>query len=121
MDAVMNATLTKWGNRQGFRVPKEACDLLGVDVGARAKMVVDPVNSQLLITFEQPKRKFQRTVNDYPLHVRISDNDADVRCGVCVEQTRAVDLSARPCKWLGELSVEDMNEVLNPLGSVFGI
>ena len=61
MDAVMNATLTKWGNSQGFRVPKEACDLLGVDLGARAKMVVDSANSQLLIRFEQPKRKFQRT------------------------------------------------------------
>jgi antitoxin MazE len=61
MDAVMNTTLTKWGNSQGFRVPREACDLLGVGLGAKAKMVVDSANSQLLLTFEQPKRKFRRT------------------------------------------------------------
>lgn len=61
MDAVMDATLVKWGNSQGLRVPKEACDLLGIDLGAKAKMVVDSASSQLLITFEQPKRQFQRT------------------------------------------------------------
>ena len=61
MDAIMPATLVEWGNSQGLRVPKEACDLLGVDLGAKAKMVVDSASSQLIITFEQPKRQFQRT------------------------------------------------------------
>ena len=78
----------------------------------------DAFNMRSSMTFVSP---ITSTMNDYPLHVHIADNDADVRGCVCVEQTRAVDLSARPCRRLGELSVEDMNEVLNLLGSVFGI
>ena len=61
MVAVMETTLVKWGNSQGFRVSKEACELLGVDLGAKAKMKVDAAASQIVLTFEQPKRKFHRT------------------------------------------------------------
>ena len=78
----------------------------------------DAFNMRSSMIFVSP---ITSTVNDYPLHVRITDNDADVRGCVRVEQTRAIDLSARPCKRLGEMSVGDINEVLNLLGSVFGI
>lgn len=78
----------------------------------------DAFNIRSSMTFVAP---ITSTVNDYPLHVRIKDEDADVNGCVCVEQTRAVDLSARPRMKLGELCVDDMNEVLNLLGSVFGI
>ena len=61
MVAVMETTLVKWGNSQGFRISKEACELLGVDLGAKATMKVDSIASQLVLTFEQPKRKFHRT------------------------------------------------------------
>ena len=72
----------------------------------------------MLSTFVSP---ITSTVNKYPLHLRIDVEDADIRGCVCVEQTRALDLSARPCSKLGELDVDSMNEVLNLLGSVFGI
>ena len=78
----------------------------------------DAFNIRSSMTFVSP---ITSTVNDYPLHVQIEDDDADIRGSVCVEQTRAVDLAARPCKKVGELRVEDMDEVLNLLGSVFGI
>ena len=61
MVAVIETTLVKWGNSQGFRVSREACELLGVELGAKAEMRVDSDTSQLVITFEQPERKFHRT------------------------------------------------------------
>ena len=61
MEAVLDTTLAKWGNSQGFRVPKEACELLGISLGSKAKMSVDTTSSSLLLTFEQPERKFHRT------------------------------------------------------------
>ena len=61
MDAVMETTLVKWGESQGFIVPKEACELLGIKLGAKAKMQVEPTTSQLILNFEQPKRKYRRT------------------------------------------------------------
>ena len=78
----------------------------------------DAFNMRSSMTLVSP---ITSTTNDYPLHVRIDDDDIDVRGCVCVEQTRAVDLSARPCQKLGELRADAMNEVLNLLGSVFGI
>ncbi len=56
----MQATLVKWGNSQGLRVPVEACEALGVSVGACADMQVDPATSTLTIRFEQPERHYAR-------------------------------------------------------------
>lgn len=61
------------------------------------------------------------TVNNYPLHLRFEDEVSGISGCVCIEQVRSLDLSARPCEKVGELGVDDMNEVLNLLGSVFGI
>ena len=61
MVTVTETTLVKWGNSQGIRVSKETCELLGVGLGAKAKMQVNATASQLILTFEQPKRKFHRT------------------------------------------------------------
>ena len=56
----MQATLTRWGNSQGLRVPLEACNALGVTVGARAELQVDPATSTLTVKFEQPTRRYAR-------------------------------------------------------------
>ena len=56
----MQATLTRWGNSQGLRVPLEACNALGVTVGARAELQVDPATSTLTVKFEQPTRHYAR-------------------------------------------------------------
>lgn len=78
----------------------------------------DAFNLRSSMTFVAP---ITSTNNGYPLHVPVRTEDADLHGYVCVEQTRAMDLSARPCEKVGEISVDDMNEVLNLLGSVFGI
>ena len=58
----MQATLVKWGNSQGIRVPKEACDLLDLAVGARGTMEVDVEGNRIVITFERchPRPKYRR-------------------------------------------------------------
>lgn len=56
----MRATLTRWGNSQGLRVPLEACNALGVTVGARAELQVDPATSTLTVKFEQPTHHYAR-------------------------------------------------------------
>lgn len=61
METVVEATLTKWGNSQGFRMSKEVCDLLGISPGARARMRVDAPRAQVTLTFEQPTRKYHRS------------------------------------------------------------
>lgn len=78
----------------------------------------DDFNMMSSLTFVAP---ITSTQNHYPYHLPIEIEDADVYGCVCVEQARAMDLSARSCKKLGELGVDDMNTVLNLLGSVFGI
>ena len=78
----------------------------------------DDFNMKSSMTFVAP---ITTTQNYYPYHLPIEVEDANVYGCVCVEQTRAMDLSARSCKKLGELGVDDMNMVLNLLGSVFGI
>lgn len=78
----------------------------------------DEFNLRSSMTFVAP---ITSTMNRYPLHVPVDVADADVHGCVCVEQTRAMDLAARPCKKLGEIEADGMNEVLNLLGSVFGI
>ena len=58
----MQATLVKWGNSQGVRIPKEACEELELELGARGTMEVDIEGKKLIITFEElrPKRKYRR-------------------------------------------------------------
>ena len=78
----------------------------------------DSFNMRSSMTFVAP---ITSVMNRYPLHLPIEVEDAQVKGCVCVEQVRAMDLAARPCRKLGELGASDMNEVLNLLGSVFGI
>lgn len=60
MQPKTSSTLTKWGNSQGVRIPKEICDLLGAKVGTEVDLTVDQAKSQLTLTFEQPGRKYHR-------------------------------------------------------------
>ena len=78
----------------------------------------DDFNLRSSMTFVAP---ITSTRNSYPFHLPIEIEEADVRGCVCVEQTRAMDLSARSCQKLGELGVNEMNTVLDLLGSVFDI
>ena len=78
----------------------------------------DAFNMRSSMTFVAP---ITSTVNRYPLHLPIEVGEAGIRGCVCVEQTRAMDLSARRCEKIGELGEGDMNEALNLIGSVFGI
>lgn len=57
----MEATLVKWGNSQGVRIPSQICGELGVRPGAVAEVTVDPVHSSLTLTFEKPRRRYSRT------------------------------------------------------------
>lgn len=54
--------LKKWGNSQGVRIPREACGMLGIDVGARADVAIDPVASTVTMKFEhtRPERRYSR-------------------------------------------------------------
>ena len=61
MPSTMTGTLTKWGNSQGVRIPKDVCDLLGVQIGAPVGLSVDQAKSEVTITFKRPERKYQRS------------------------------------------------------------
>lgn len=78
---------------------------------------VDAFNLRSSMTFVAP---ITSLANDYPLHVPFEDEESGVRGSICVEQTRAIDLSARPCEKVGELGADDMDEVLNRLAPIFG-
>ena len=57
----MEATLVKWGNSQGVRIPSQVCADLGVRPGSVAKVEVDVAHSSLTLTFEKPRRRYART------------------------------------------------------------
>lgn len=61
MPCVMESTLAKWGNSQGFRVPKEACEMLGVQPGSPATIEVDAERARLVVTFVQEQGPYHRT------------------------------------------------------------
>lgn len=61
MQSVMSSTLSKWGNSQGIRIPKEFCDLLGVGIGVPVKIEINQARSQMTVSFERPERKYYRT------------------------------------------------------------
>ena len=54
------ATLQKWGNSQGIRIPKEVCDAFGAGIGSVVEMTVDEARYQLTISFERPHGKYHR-------------------------------------------------------------
>lgn len=56
----MKTILKKWGNSQGFRIPREACNALGVDIGSIADVELDENNATITIRFEKPGRKYKR-------------------------------------------------------------
>ena len=58
--------------------------------------------------------------NAYPLHIEIAPNN-DIRGYICVEQMRAIDLSARRHAYLGMLDQETMSVVLEAVGAIFDI
>lgn len=78
----------------------------------------DDFNIKSSMTFVAP---ITSSKNDYPLHVVITEETEDVYGSICVEQTRAMDLSARKCERIGVACERDMSEVLNKLGAIFGI
>jgi antitoxin component of MazEF toxin-antitoxin module len=59
--ATANATLGKWGNSQGVRIPKDVCELLNLKIGAPVLMEVNQATSQVTLTFEKPSCHYRRT------------------------------------------------------------
>ncbi|MCL2655770.1 MAG: type II toxin-antitoxin system PemK/MazF family toxin [Coriobacteriia bacterium] len=85
----------------------------------RPGVVVSTTKSNLMssLAFVAPITSID---NKFPLHVKIV-SDVDVRGYVCVEQTRSLDLSARSCEQVGKLNDDDMSEILERLGAIFGL
>lgn len=59
--------------------------------------------------------------NGYPMHEYLEVPDCDIQGWACVEQMKAMDLSARRCKKLGIVDDEAMSNILNKIGAVFDI
>ncbi|MBR2834558.1 MAG: hypothetical protein IKE43_02430 [Coriobacteriales bacterium] len=57
----MQATLTKWGNSQGVRVPVEVCDALGIHVGSQAEIEFDQARSSVTFRFINEDRRYTRS------------------------------------------------------------
>ena len=60
MGPIMEATLSKWGNSQGVRIPKEVCDLFGAGVGSKVGLHVDEERYQVTLMFDRPQQKYHR-------------------------------------------------------------
>ena len=58
---MMQTTLSKCGNSKGVRVPADAVSALGLTVGAHASVEVDPARSAIVLTFNQPRRRYSRS------------------------------------------------------------
>lgn len=54
------ATLAKWGNSQGVRIPREFCDLVGAKVGDPIAIEYDSTRNALVLSFEKPSTRYQR-------------------------------------------------------------
>lgn len=61
MAVVTDVTLTRWGNSQGLRIPREVCDLLGIGVGSRATVSADASSGVVTLAFERPGRRYARS------------------------------------------------------------
>ena len=59
--------------------------------------------------------------NGYPLHVEVEADGGEVHGFACVEQLRALDLVARRTRKVAQATGASMSNVLNVVGSVFGI
>ena len=57
----MEAILSKWGNGQGLRVPKDACSSLNIAVGSKAEVTVDAATSSITFDFSKHPKKYHRT------------------------------------------------------------
>ena len=57
----MQATLSKWGNSKGIRIPAEAIEALDLVVGAKAEVTIDSEKSAIILTFHQPKPGYSRS------------------------------------------------------------
>ena len=59
--------------------------------------------------------------NGHPLHIEVNAGNAVDGC-ICIEQLRAVDLSKRNCRKLGDqMDGKTMSVVLEAIGGIFGI
>lgn len=54
--------------------------------------------------------------NGYPMHEYLEVSERDIRSWACIEQMKAMDLSARGCKKLGTVDEEVMSNILNKSG-----
>lgn len=57
----MQATLTKWGNSKGIRIPAEICDELGLVAGSEAEVTVDLSHRSVVLTFKGESAEYSRT------------------------------------------------------------
>lgn len=57
----MQATLTRWGNSQGLRIPREICARLGARIGSVAQLDVNEERAELVVRFEAPQKKYARS------------------------------------------------------------
>lgn len=51
------ATLSRWGNSQGFRIPKEDCEALGLGLGDQVDIVVDAPSGRLIL--QRPQGRYR--------------------------------------------------------------
>ena len=56
----MRTKLSKWGNSLGVRMPRRACDALGIEDGAEAAVSVDVVRSSITLTFDAETPRYAR-------------------------------------------------------------
>ena len=57
----MDAVLVKWGNGQALRISKEACNLLGIAIGAKAEVSIDEESLSITYQFVEPAKKYSRS------------------------------------------------------------
>ncbi len=60
MSVMTSATLAKWGNSQGIRIPRDLCDMLGLQIGSVANISVNQARNEVVLAFDRPKQKYQR-------------------------------------------------------------
>lgn len=56
----MQATLARWGNSQGLRIPKEVCEQLGIGVGSIATIDLDERTTTITLHFNHSSQHFVR-------------------------------------------------------------
>ena len=57
----MDAVLVKWGNGQALRISKEACNSLGIAIGAKAEVSIDEESSSITYQFIKPVKRYSRS------------------------------------------------------------